>query len=59
MKLGLCMLDPDIDCPNHNDKRECTINNSVCSFYQKQIPKDLETKRYVRQPRWYEKYYKN
>lgn len=55
---GICILDPDIDCPNHTDRRECVINNDRCSFYSKLRQKPAEFQHYIRKPRWYEKYYK-
>lgn len=57
-QLGMCILAPDLDCPEHTERRECSIDNDKCSFYSKSEQKPVEMQRYVRQPRWYEKYYK-
>ena len=34
-QLGMCILAPDLDCPEHTEKRECSIDNDKCSFYSK------------------------
>ncbi len=55
---GNCELHPDINkCPHFEPiKGECCIKNECCGFYGKSKPQ-TELK-YIRQPRWYEKYYK-
>ena len=53
-----CRLDPDINqCPHFDsNKGKCAIENESCGFYEKsKIKTEPE---YIRQPRWYEKYYK-
>lgn len=52
------MLDADINkCPYFKDKKYCSIENMQCSMIglDEQKPKE----KYVREPRWYEQYYKN
>jgi hypothetical protein len=55
---GDCSLAPDINqCPHFEpNKGKCSIKNECCGFYDKSKPQ-TEPK-YIRQPRWYEKYYK-
>lgn len=56
-----CLLAKDINtCPFYEpDVEQCTNENTKCTF---RIPEDndkpKERNRYVREPRWYEKYYK-
>lgn len=56
--IGDCELHPDINkCPHLEPiKGKCNIKNECCGFYDK-LKSQIGTG-YVRQPRWYEKYYK-
>jgi len=56
--LGDCRFDPDINqCPHFDsNKGKCAIENESCGFYGKSKIKTEPD--YIRQPRWYEKYYK-
>ncbi len=56
--IGDCELHPDINkCPHFEAiKGKCRIKNECCGFYDKSKPQTGTG--YVRQPRWYEKYYK-
>lgn len=56
--LGDWSLNPDINlCPHYDsNKGNSTIENESCGFYGKS---KIKTKpEYIREPWWYEKYYK-
>lgn len=57
--LGQCTLEADINkCPHYLiEKEHCSVNNEVCCFFRK--PGYEKDSGYKREPRWYEKYYKN
>lgn len=53
-----CNLSKEINnCPFCNkEKMECNNENTQCTFREREIEGN---KKYVRQDRWYEKYYKD
>lgn len=52
----ICTMDEDIrDCSYLNpDKRRCDAQSTKCAYQMDENAKET----YVREPRWYEKYYK-
>lgn len=55
--MRLCMLSADINkCPYFKDKKYCSVENMQCSMIGEDEQKSKE--KYIRQPRWYEVYYK-
>ena len=56
--IGKCLLEEDINrCAYYDKERQnCKGNIRECGMYDKYA--DNPINRYVRKPRWYEKYYK-
>lgn len=50
-----CYLSEDINACPYFINNECS-NENVCS-YQNRKMEEMKREKYVRQPRWYEKYY--
>ena len=50
-----CSLPPNVnECPFYHAADSTCSNSNTCSFQEK----EAETQGYVRETRWYEKYYK-
>ena len=53
-----CTLDKDINTCPYFSKDEYCSNENQCSFQQIDEEKIVENLKYVREERWYEKYYR-
>jgi len=58
MKPMICSLDIEINsCPHlSDDGRTCNSDNSSCTFRKES--EAVESTKYIRKQRWYDKYYK-
>lgn len=59
MRKIICTLDADINqCPYFDKDGLLCKNDKPCSFGRDIDKKELESSKYTREERWYEKYYK-
>lgn len=55
----VCLIDPKYnECPYKGEGRECNATDTKCGMLIKlDVQPEQNKEKYVRKPRWYEKYY--